>query len=34
MGEGFIAKKIGIPEKTRTGWTKFNQDLKKWCEES
>jgi hypothetical protein len=34
MGEGFLAKKIGMPEKTRRGWQKYNQDLKKWCEQS
>jgi hypothetical protein len=34
MGDGFVAKKVGYPEKTHAGWQKYNRDLKKWCEES
>jgi hypothetical protein len=32
MGDNFIARAIGIPEKTQKGWKKYNQDLKAWCE--
>jgi hypothetical protein len=34
MGANFVARSIGIPEKTKKGWTKYNQDLKAWCEAS
>ncbi|KAF2022350.1 hypothetical protein BU24DRAFT_363586 [Aaosphaeria arxii CBS 175.79] len=34
MGEGALAKWYGMREQSATGWEKFNQDLKKFCEES
>lgn len=32
VGEGAIAKMIGLKEKTRNGFERFNGDLKKWVE--
>jgi hypothetical protein len=34
MGESFVAQKVGYPAKTRAGWKKYNEDLKRWCEQS
>lgn len=34
MGENLVANKIGMPEKTHAGWKKYNEDLKRWCEQS
>jgi hypothetical protein len=33
MGEGWVAGRTGMREKTRIGWGGFNEDLKRWCEE-
>ena len=33
MGENFVAKKMGMPAKTHAGWKKYNEDLKRWCEQ-
>jgi hypothetical protein len=32
MGEGWIANKAGMREKTMRGWEGFNADFKGWCE--
>ena len=32
MGDNFVARWIGIREKTRKGWNRYNDDLKVWCE--
>jgi hypothetical protein len=32
MGEGFIARSIGFRTKTQSGFERYNQDLKQWCE--
>jgi hypothetical protein len=32
MGEGWVAGKTGMREKTMKGWGGFNEDLKRWCE--
>ncbi|KAF2738898.1 hypothetical protein EJ04DRAFT_427704 [Polyplosphaeria fusca] len=34
MGSNFAAKAVGVPNKTMQGWTKYNNDLKSWCEGS
>ncbi|KAE9375209.1 hypothetical protein N431DRAFT_480545, partial [Stipitochalara longipes BDJ] len=34
MGDNFIARVIGILEKTMKGWKRYNKDLKVWCERS
>jgi hypothetical protein len=34
MGDNFIGRAVGISEKSRAGWKKYNQDLKAWCEGS
>ncbi|CAI6340086.1 unnamed protein product [Periconia digitata] len=33
VGEGVVAKSLGMREKTRKGFEGFNEDLKKWCEQ-
>ncbi|PVH99097.1 hypothetical protein DM02DRAFT_615289 [Periconia macrospinosa] len=32
IGEGVIAKGVGMREKTKAGFEGFNEDFKKWCE--
>jgi hypothetical protein len=32
MGEGFVARSMGLRESTRRGFEGFNKDLKAWCE--
>ncbi|KAJ5131816.1 hypothetical protein N7448_005974 [Penicillium atrosanguineum] len=32
VGEGVIARSLGMREKTEKGFEKFNKDLKAWCE--
>ncbi|KAF2190116.1 hypothetical protein K469DRAFT_560380 [Zopfia rhizophila CBS 207.26] len=34
MGDGFVARSIGLREKTKRGWESYNRDLKTWCERS
>jgi len=34
MGEGFFARWVGLRESTKKGFEGYNQDLKKWCEQS
>jgi hypothetical protein len=34
MGDGLMARKMGMGEKTLEGWEGFNQDFKVWCEKS
>jgi hypothetical protein len=34
MGQNFVARAIGMHDGTKSGWAKYNLDLKKWCEES
>jgi hypothetical protein len=31
-GEGWLARRLGVREKTRVGFEGFNRDLKDWCE--
>jgi hypothetical protein len=31
-GEGWLARRLGVREKTRMGFEGFNRDLKDWCE--
>ena len=32
VGEGAVAKMVGLNEKTRKGFEGFNRDFKKWVE--
>jgi hypothetical protein len=32
MGDGLVARKTGMREKTMKGWDGFNEDFKRWCE--
>ncbi|OCL12560.1 hypothetical protein AOQ84DRAFT_274154, partial [Glonium stellatum] len=32
MGDGFVARSIGLKESTKSGFERYNQDLKAWCE--
>jgi hypothetical protein len=32
MGDGLVARKTGMREKTLKGWGGFNEDFKRWCE--
>ncbi|EAT90315.1 hypothetical protein HBH56_060920 [Parastagonospora nodorum] len=34
MGDGFIARRMGMGEKTARNWEGFNKDFKAWCEKS
>jgi hypothetical protein len=34
MGNGFVGKQLGMKEKTRKGWVKYNADLKAACEKT
>ncbi|KAF2660417.1 hypothetical protein K491DRAFT_589303 [Lophiostoma macrostomum CBS 122681] len=34
MGEGFLGNQLGMKEKTKTGWEKYNADLKAACEKT
>lgn len=32
MGDGIVARWVGLAEKTRKGFVGYNEDLKRWCE--
>ena len=32
MGEGFVARSMGLRESTKRGFEGYNKDLKAWCE--
>lgn len=32
MGDGWLARLVGLKERTKTGFEGYNQDLKAWCE--
>jgi hypothetical protein len=32
MGEGFVARSVGLRESTKRGFEGYNKDLKAWCE--
>jgi hypothetical protein len=32
MGEGILARQIGMTEMTKKNWDKYNRDFKVWCE--
>jgi hypothetical protein len=34
IGEGFVARLIGLRKSTKEGFEGFNRDLKAWCERS
>ena len=34
MGDNMAGRLAGIHKTSTEGWAKYNQDLKKWCEQS
>jgi hypothetical protein len=32
LGEGILARQIGMAEMTRKNWEEYNSDLQVWCE--
>ncbi|OCK74698.1 hypothetical protein K432DRAFT_260734, partial [Lepidopterella palustris CBS 459.81] len=32
MGEGFLARQMGMTETTNKNWLEYNTDFKVWCE--